>query len=346
MGRLGVLVLLATTSLLSCANEQNRDAATRGDAAPHRRTARDAMVREEPTLDASVDSMVREPTGLDASERGDRAVDASDARTDAARDTSDAHLDAAGSNRDGAQADAALPDDADGGVPGDAATAAPTRWAPPPGALPKTINYIYIESDPGDWVLRGHSYLYTQANSVIGLRPNQQGTVQFDVSGDQSWTGSFQPTADAAPLVAGYYPDSHRYPFYKPGIAWTGEGAACNTINGWLSIDHVSYVANALTEIDLRFEQHCDDDVPGLRGAIHWRSDDRTAPMGPGEPSPARPVAARSRNDPSQWQLHLHAVESRHSGDPRRSGGRDSGVDLHEQPGRAHHDPRPNRKSE
>jgi len=47
-------------------------------------------------------------------------------------------------------------------------------------------------------------------------------------------------------------------------------GRGCNTLTGWFVVDSVTYNEIALTAIDLRFEQHCEGDLPALHGEIHW----------------------------------------------------------------------------
>jgi hypothetical protein len=74
---------------------------------------------------------------------------------------------------------------------------------------------------------------------------------------------------------AGYYGDLQRYPFHNPvkgGLNWSGEGRGCNTLTGWFVVDSVTYNGDALTAIDLRFEQHCDGGTSALHGEIHWVS--------------------------------------------------------------------------
>lgn len=158
-------------------------------------------------------------------------------------------------------------------------------WAPDPAELPANGSYIYLESDPGDFIGVGLTYLYTQANSVIELRESRPGEVVFIVEGFERWRGGFEPMANTA-LTAGFWPEVLNYPFEQPGISWSGEGRGCNSENGWLLIDQVAYEAGEISALDLRFEQHCGEDVPALRGAIHWRADDPTRPPGPVYPPP------------------------------------------------------------
>jgi hypothetical protein len=82
-------------------------------------------------------------------------------------------------------------------------------------------------------------------------------------------------------LQPGYYGNLSRYPFHNPakgGLDWSGNGRGCNTLTGWFAIDSVTYTGTTLTQIDLRFEQHCEGGTPALHGAIHWRAGVPTAP--------------------------------------------------------------------
>jgi len=56
----------------------------------------------------------------------------------------------------------------------------------------------------------------------------------------------------------------------KDGLTWYGEARNCNKKTGWFVVDNVTYMRTTLTAIDLRFEQHCEDRAPALRGEIHW----------------------------------------------------------------------------
>ena len=98
-------------------------------------------------------------------------------------------------------------------------------------------------------------------------------SVVMSVRGDQNWSGSINvPSALAAP-AAGYYANLTRAPFSAPavgGLEWSGEGRGCNTLIGWAIIDKVTFVAGVITELDARFEQHCEGGSSALRAQIHW----------------------------------------------------------------------------
>ena len=42
-------------------------------------------------------------------------------------------------------------------------------WQPAANATPSSGNYVYLQSDPGDYVGRGGTYLYTQTSAVLGV---------------------------------------------------------------------------------------------------------------------------------------------------------------------------------
>jgi putative cell wall-binding protein len=163
-----------------------------------------------------------------------------------------------------------------------------TLWQPPAGSTPATGSYIYLNSDPGDYIGAGRAYLYRRANSAITMTASG-GHLDVGVSGDQSWHGSFQAMNTISSLQPGYYPGLGRYPFHdatKGGLDWTGEGRGSNALTGWFAIDNVTYVNGVLDSIDLRFELHSEGGAPALHGAIHWTAVEPAPPAGPVVPVP------------------------------------------------------------
>ncbi|MFO1394010.1 MAG: hypothetical protein U1F09_09650 [Steroidobacteraceae bacterium] len=156
-------------------------------------------------------------------------------------------------------------------------------WQPAPGATPASGNYVYLESEPGDFVAGGASLVYTQANALLMV--NQASAhLSVTVNGDQQWTGDFTGMNSVPRLEVGYYGDLKRYPFHNPakgGLDWSGDGRGCNELSGWFAVDAITYSGSTLTSIDLRFEQHCEGGAPALHGRIHWNANDTTQPPGP-----------------------------------------------------------------
>ncbi|MDZ4184751.1 MAG: hypothetical protein U1D97_07210, partial [Desulfuromonadales bacterium] len=145
-------------------------------------------------------------------------------------------------------------------------------WQPPSGSTPSSGNYIYLQSDTGDYIGSGQTYTYTPANAQVTVSVSE-GHLSIIIDGIENWAGDFQTMDILNQLQQGYYGNLQRYPFHNPakgGLYWAGEGRGSNTLTGWFAIDSVTYVNGALTAIDLRFEQHSEGAAPALYGQIHW----------------------------------------------------------------------------
>jgi hypothetical protein len=147
-------------------------------------------------------------------------------------------------------------------------------WQPADTAIPHNGNYVYLKSDPGDWVGDGRTWLYIPPPATI-LVASANGLLTIDVSNPTSWFGEFKAMNTLTDtLLPGYYgPGLGRYPFHnltKGGFDWFGDGRGCNHLRGWFVIDHIEYAKDTLKALDLRFEQHCEEVPPSLHGAIHW----------------------------------------------------------------------------
>jgi len=164
----------------------------------------------------------------------------------------------------------------------------PGLWDAPAGATPASGNYVYLESDPGDYVGQGRTELFTQLNSVLGANIDSD-LLTISAIGNRSYGARFMPMSPLTRVIPGYYPNAQRWPFGNPAggrFSVSGSGG-CNTLTGWFVIDSISFSGDTLTGVDLRFEQHCEGATPALRGKVHWRSDDPTRPVGPQVPPPA-----------------------------------------------------------
>jgi hypothetical protein len=145
-----------------------------------------------------------------------------------------------------------------------------TLWRPPPGATPASGDFVYLQSDAGDYIGGGATFLYTPLNASIVVTANGR-HLSIGVGG---WSGEFEAMNAVSRIEPGYYPDLIRWPFHNPakgGLDWFGQGRGCNTLQGWFAVDRVTYVGSTLTALEMRFEQHCDGATPALRGAIRWR---------------------------------------------------------------------------
>jgi hypothetical protein len=127
-------------------------------------------------------------------------------------------------------------------------------------------NFVYLASDPGDYIGQGAANTYT-SNIVVSATG---ATLGVTVAG---YGGTFQGMNAITTLERGYYPNMERYPFHQPakgGMSWEGNGRGCNMLTGWFVIDAITYQGGQLAAVDLRFEQHCEGGVPALHGALHW----------------------------------------------------------------------------
>jgi hypothetical protein len=161
-------------------------------------------------------------------------------------------------------------------------------WSPAAGSTPASGNYIYLDSQPGDYIGAGQVHTYTQADAILTLTRSTR-LLQVGVNGDEGWSGDFAGMSSIADLQPGYYPNLKRYPFHNPtrgGLSWSGEGRGCNTLTGWFAIDSITITGGTLVAVDLRFEQHCEGGSAALRGKIHYTNTDTTTPPGPINPPP------------------------------------------------------------
>ena len=175
------------------------------------------------------------------------------------------------------------------GPPGPVVPPPAGLWQPAASVTPDTGNYVYLESDPGDFIGQGRNYLYTPVESVLTVDA-EGARLSVSINGNEYWNGTFQAMNTLSRLEVGYYGDLLGYPFHNPvkgGLEWYGEHRGCNTRTGWFVIDNVTYDGTTLMAIDLRFQQHCDGGAPALNGEVHWDANDTTGPPGPVVPPPA-----------------------------------------------------------
>lgn len=147
-------------------------------------------------------------------------------------------------------------------------------WSPAAGATPASGNYVYLQSDPGDFVGKGGTYVLTPSNSTIAATATGA-AVKVIAGPDAGFVGEFVGMSSILQLQPGYYAGLQRFPFNNPTSGGMTVGAflsGCNSLAGWFVVDSVSYVGNTLTSIELRFEQHCEGAVPALHGKIYWTS--------------------------------------------------------------------------
>ena len=165
-------------------------------------------------------------------------------------------------------------------APSAAVTPTLLGWSPPPGAIPNSGTVLYLQSDSGDYIGLGNDYLYTLANSQIGVSAVGS-QLHFTIKGDQNWSliGTNPPNLTA--LTTGYWQGLNRSEF-----DFSGDGRGCNTESTDLQIDDVVYDSSGvLQRYTMRFLQHCEGGSPALRGYFRYDASDPTTPPPPGDPA-------------------------------------------------------------
>jgi len=146
----------------------------------------------------------------------------------------------------------------------------------PPGSIqmPTSGTFLYLKSDPGDFVGNGAEYLFTPADSTI-IEP-QPGPLEFRASVVQGTPPTHFWSVDLAgpwgqPLAVGSYPLAMRTTSRTgtaPGLDVGGDGRGCNTLTGQFDVTELSYANGDLVRLDATFEQHCEGAGPALYGRI------------------------------------------------------------------------------
>jgi HYR domain-containing protein len=157
--------------------------------------------------------------------------------------------------------------------------------APPAGAtvtlptgsipIPESGTFLYMNSQPGDYIGGGTEQLYTSADSSIsGSLP--QGGDYFSASVIQGpythWWYVNIAAPPGEPLAVGSYTGAVRAEFRppgRPGLDIFGDGRGCNTLTGQFDVNELSYAPTGeLLGFDATFEQHCEGADAALFGRI------------------------------------------------------------------------------
>jgi hypothetical protein len=156
------------------------------------------------------------------------------------------------------------------------ASPAEAEVTPPPGSIPvpSSGTFLYMNSQPGDYIGGGIEQLYTSDDSTInGSLP--QGGGLFTASVVQGefahWWSVDIAAPPGEPLAEGSYSGALRYPFNDgaPGLDVSGDGRGCNTLTGQFDVDEISHAPTGeLLVFDATFEQHCEGMDPALFGRI------------------------------------------------------------------------------
>ena len=159
-----------------------------------------------------------------------------------------------------------------------------------PGFQGTTV--LIFDSEPGDYVGQGGNRTLTPLDGTfLAARNDHQGvTVSFRTPEMLSylhlWRLDF--SSNEAPLVAGTYAAATAYPATPlNGLNVSGSGRGCSSLTGRFIVYEAVYRSDgSVRRFAADFEQHCNDSVPALFGAIRYNSTIASAvPFGGDYPS-------------------------------------------------------------
>jgi HYR domain len=147
----------------------------------------------------------------------------------------------------------------------------------PPGniTVPSSGTFLYLNSQPGDFIGQGQEQLFTPADSSFSASLQPGGGLfsasVFPFAGGFWFVDIAAPSGQ--PLVVGSYTGATRYPFNQPGepgLSIVGDGRGCNQDFGQFDVNDVQFAPTGeLLVFDATFEQHCESpDAPALFGRI------------------------------------------------------------------------------
>jgi len=156
-------------------------------------------------------------------------------------------------------------------TPTHVATAAPCRRA---GTT------LYFDAD--DYIMHGMRRItewnapYTMVNTPTTVQEVYLSLNPKRITQGNNWTLSLDSYSypQGSPLVPGMYRDaqrSHSSSTGHPGLAFGGDGAGCNTVNGAFEIHDINVTAAGLQSLTVSFEQQCDSG-PVLDGCLHYEN--------------------------------------------------------------------------
>jgi hypothetical protein len=147
----------------------------------------------------------------------------------------------------------------------------------PPGSIPVPTSgsFLYMNSEPGDYIGQGIEQLYTSADSSITGQLSSDGNL-FSVSVIQGaydhWWYVYLGAPAGQQLAVGSYENAERWPFNSygtPALSVDGDGRGCNTLTGRFDVTDLQRAPTGeLLVFDATFEQHCEGGTPALYGRI------------------------------------------------------------------------------
>jgi len=146
--------------------------------------------------------------------------------------------------------------------------------------------FVRLASDAGESLGGGSTYEYSEQNALVTVRTSGA-QLALRVVGDRVWDGFLALPSSEARLRAGTFAALTNAPAAGgAGFRWSSQELTCGASVASVTIDSVTYDGDALSAIDLHFEQRCDAQSGALRGTVHWRAADEPTASNPVSPAP------------------------------------------------------------
>jgi len=157
------------------------------------------------------------------------------------------------------------------------------------GAIVVASSALRLESDPRDFLGRGATRTYTEADSTFDVL-HDPGFLYIDVNrqdSERNWTVAFQ-SPSGTDLAPGVYEGAINGPSpRKPGMLVRGEHRTCGFGKGRFVILEAEYgEEGTVNRLAVDFEYHCENEEPGLFGALRINSDHPLPPQRAPTPTP------------------------------------------------------------
>jgi len=135
---------------------------------------------------------------------------------------------------------------------------------------------LFYDSQPGEFVGSGSQGTGLPANGVVFQASvsldNKISVTTRDASSSFRWDLSFR-NANSAPLQTGHYYGATDEFLKNVSMEVSGNGHGCNTVTGRYWVREIVMSGTTVQKLAIDFEQHCEDNNPGLFGALRFNSD-------------------------------------------------------------------------
>ena len=153
-------------------------------------------------------------------------------------------------------------------APGPTTTPPPPTPGDPPQPVPGAWS-LTMTSDPGDYIGGGRAWSHGPATDTIRVWGERSLVRLYLTNAEGWWDGNFAAPPGQQLRAGATYTGARRYPFNDnaPGLDVGGYGRGCNELSGSFTVDELNFDPNgALRAFKVRFEQHCENATPALRG--------------------------------------------------------------------------------